>query len=73
MEFVDKIIEFLNSLSPMIIGAIGIAFEFVLRMLKTDEPKSIMWVIHSVLKKVCALAEALAGMLDKILPQNVKK
>lgn len=69
MDILDKIIGILKE--PMVLLVAGGVLEFVFRLIKTDKPLSIAHVIASGVRKVAALVEAVAGFLDKVLPQRL--
>lgn len=77
MEFIQKIIDFLGA--PAFIGAAAFLLELAVRLLKTDKPKSVLYVIRAflskipvVVQKIVDLITALINFIDSILPQNLK-
>ena len=49
-----------------------IVLEMVMRMVKTDKPMSIIYIVSGFLKKSSELLSLIASLLDKVLPQRVK-
>ena len=73
MEFIDSILAQLNSvLSGPALGGIAIALEFILRLLPTEKPKSILLAVGGILKGVAAVFSTAAAILDKVVPQRLK-
>lgn len=71
--------EFLNNLFNQIPGGentvvIGIAgaIEIVMRLLKTEQPKSLLLVVSEILKMVAKVAEKCASLVDALIPQRLK-
>lgn len=70
MELAHKILDFLNSGAG--ITTATLALELVLRVVKTEKPKSILLGISGVLKAAIAVAAKLDSFLDKVVPQQIK-
>jgi len=71
-SLLDQVIAFVNAnLMPMVASA-AIVVEIIVRLLKTEQPLSVAWVVQKILAKVAELAGKLAEFLDKILPQRLK-
>jgi hypothetical protein len=74
MEHLDKIIAALDKLyNGETLVTVGIALEIVMRMLKTEKPRSIIYILSGFCHKVALLIEKLGLMVDKILPQKLKE
>lgn len=72
-SFLDKAIAYISSLSSSSLAVSAAALlELLLRLVKTDKPQSIAWLISSGIKKASELLGAIAALLDKLLPQNTK-
>lgn len=71
MALLDQIQAFLSSALGMS-ATVALVLEFVLRMIPSQKPVSVLHVVGEVSKKVGAIFIALGGLLDKVLPQNVK-
>ena len=73
MEFLQSVI---NSISEFMTGGVFatvvIVLEMVMRMVKTDKPMSIIYIVSGFLKKSSELLSLIASLLDKVLPQRVK-
>jgi hypothetical protein len=60
-----------------IVAALTVALGFVFRLMKTDRPLSIVWLVVGfirmaarILCQVSNVLAAVAGLFDKVLPQN---
>ena len=82
LAVLNSISVFIGELSPLTItllsGGIGFVIDLAARLLKTDKPKSIAWGLVGIIKgiatatvKIASVAAAVAGLLDKVLPQNI--
>ena len=73
MEFLNGIIasmtEFLNG--PALAG-VAIALEFVLRLLPTEKPKSILLLVSGVCKAVGSVFTVASSIIDRVIPQRLK-
>jgi len=70
MEFLDQILAFLGSA----VGAsasIAFVLEFVLRLIPSQKPLSILHLVGAGVKKVGAILIKLGELLDKVLPQKL--
>jgi DNA-binding HxlR family transcriptional regulator len=73
MEFLNNVIKGVESFgSGQLIMSVMIALEFAFRMIKSEKPLSIMYIVADGLKKVGELCSKLGSILDKILPQRLK-
>jgi hypothetical protein len=72
MEFLEKIMGFLNSIEGVAM-TIAIVAEFILHLFKTEKPVGIVHGIVKMLNMVAALLQKIAVILDKIIPQNTKE
>jgi DNA-binding HxlR family transcriptional regulator len=62
---------FVNSLSGQATIA-AIVVEAILRLIKSEKPLSIAYVIADSLKKIGDIASKLGAFADKVLPQRLK-
>jgi hypothetical protein len=69
----DKIMAFLNGISPQVMLVVVGAIEFALRALKTKKPLSVIRGIIATGKYVCNVILSVLSFLDKIIPQNVEE
>ena len=69
-QFLSKIVEIISN--PQIILFAGLAVEFVMRMVKTEKPMSIIRVIASVAKSIGSVLIAISDFVDKVAPQKLK-
>lgn len=67
----DQIQSFVGSLSGQATIA-AIVVEAILRLVKSEKPLSIAYVIADTIKKIGDIASKLGAFLDKILPQRLK-
>lgn len=73
MEVLNNVINGIDKVSSgQLMASIIIAVEFALRMVKSDKPLSVMYLISDGLKKVGELCTKLGLFMDKILPQRLK-
>lgn len=73
MEFLKQAAEWLDkvSMGQMVVSA-AFVMEFVFRMMKTEKPKSIAYMIADGMKKCGELLTKAGTLLDKVLPQRLK-
>lgn len=73
METLNNVIKAVEGFSSgQLVMSVMIALEFAFRMVKSDKPLSIMYLVSDGLKKVGELCQKLGQLLDKILPQRLK-
>jgi len=73
LPFLDQVTELIKDLgngSWMVV--ITMVVEAVLRLFPTDKPKSVILMIGWVCKQLSGLFEAVANLLNKVIPQNLK-
>lgn len=73
MEFLQKLLEMLTQfgLGPLV-GVLAIVIETLLRLVKTEQPKSILYLIADGVKLVGSIFVKAGEILDKVLPQRLK-
>lgn len=71
MEFLDKILAFLSSAEGASL-TIAVVVEFILRMIKSEKPLSILYLIANVAKKSGEILVKISNLMDKVLPQRLK-
>lgn len=73
MEYINHLLSVIGNVStaPML-ASVAIALEFAFRMVKTEKPLSIAYMIADGFKKVGELLSKCGVILDKILPQRLK-
>jgi len=73
LPFLDKVKEWLESIMgwPGLVAVVTI-IEFLFRLVKTDKPKSIAWLIKEVVEQIATIARVIAELLDMILPQRTQ-
>lgn len=69
-EIIAKVIEFIAN--PQVVLIMGVLVEFALRFAKTEEPKSILISIASVVKMVGNCLVKMSEFLDKVIGQKLK-
>jgi len=67
----DSILDAITSATGMS-ATIAIVLEFVLRLVKSDKPLSILYVISNVIKKLSEILTKVSDLLDKVIPQRLK-
>jgi hypothetical protein len=70
MEVVNNVLDFLNSGAG--ITTATLALELILRLVKTEKPKSLLIAASGILKMGIAVAVKLDSFLDKLVPQQLK-
>jgi len=70
-DIFDKILALIPGEGKGILVIAG-AVELGLRLFKTEKPLSIIHLAAKTLHKVSAIAEKLADLIDKVLPQRTK-
>lgn len=71
LAILDKIKNFIPLEGAVIMVGAGI-LDFILRMVKTETPKSVMYLIADGMKGVAGIIMKAGEFLDKILPQRLK-
>lgn len=73
MEILNKILEAISSFGAgPLVATIAIAVEFVLRLIKSEKPRSILYLIADGTKAVGGIISKLGEIMDKVLPQRLK-
>jgi glycerol-3-phosphate acyltransferase PlsY len=73
MEQLNHVLEMLNKLSMgEAIGSAALGAEFIMRIMKTEKPRSIAHTVSDILKGVANVMAKAADILDKVLPQRVE-
>lgn len=79
LAIIDLVINFVSNIPGTAYVVIGFVMETIMRVWKTEKPKSFILVAIKVVEygillgqKIIALFNALKAFLDKIIPQNVK-
>lgn len=70
MEYLQKALEFLTTFEGL--GAISLVLEFILRMVPSKKPMSVLYIIADGLQLIGAILGKAGEMLDSVLPQRVK-
>lgn len=63
--------EFLTGHEGMV-ATLAVVVEFVLRLIPSEKPKSIIYLVAAVVKSAGAVLSKIGEILDKILPQKLK-
>ncbi len=71
LGFLDTAIKFLASIEAngWIIG-LTILVEFGFRLIKTDKPKSVIYLVADGCRMIGTIANKIAELMDKVLPQR---
>lgn len=72
MTILDQIIAVLDKNVLPAVTSVIIAIEIIGRLIKTDTPWSILWIIQKVCFKLSVILAKVAEFLDKVLPQRLK-
>lgn len=73
MEMLQQIVEGLSkALQAPVLVSVAVGLEFAFRMVKTEKPLSIAYLIADSFKKVGEICSKIAQLLDKVLPQRIK-
>ena len=70
MEFLEKALELLTSAEGMT-ATIAVVLEVVLRLFKSEKPRSILIFVGGAAIKVGAILVKLGDLLDKVVPQRI--
>lgn len=70
MELIDKIMALLSSVEASA-AVIAVVVEFVLRLVKTEKPKSLLYAAAAIVRGLGVVLTKLAEVMDKILPQKL--
>jgi hypothetical protein len=71
MEFLDQVLGWIASASGASV-AIALVLEFAFRLIPSDKPKSILYLVGAVSKKLGEIFTAIGNLSDKVLPQKLK-
>lgn len=71
MLVIQQAIDFLNANMGMT-GMIALVVEMILRLVKSEQPKSLLYGLAAIIRKTADLLSKAAEFLDKILPQRLK-
>lgn len=73
MEMMNKVMEWLNgAMNAPVLMSVAIAIEFAMRIIKSEKPLSIAYMISDGLKKVGEIMSKCGQLMDKVLPQRLK-
>ena len=72
MEFLNNLFNQIPGGENTVIAGIAAAIEIAMRLLKTEQPKSLLLVVSGVFKMVAKIAEKLASLVDALIPQRLK-
>lgn len=71
MEVLNSIMAFLVGHEGMV-ATLAVVVEFVLRLVPSEKPKSIIYLVAGAIKSVGAILVKIGEMLDRVLPQKLK-
>jgi len=72
MEFLDKALEFLASVSGPSIATVAIVLEFAFRLVKTEKPRSILIMAADIMGAAGKVLSKASEILGKVIPQRLK-
>jgi hypothetical protein len=70
MAFLDQVSGFLGSIEGMS-ATVAVVLEFVLRLVKSEKPLSILHFAASLVAKLAQILGKIAQISDKVLPQKL--
>lgn len=70
-QFFEQVLKFLSSAEGASL-TIAMVVEFVLRMVKSEKPLSVLYAVAFVVKKSGEVLTKVGNLLDKVLPQKLK-
>jgi hypothetical protein len=70
-ELFAKVMEVLTSVEGASL-TIAVVLEFIFRLVPSEKPKSIVYLVAEGAKKLGAILTKIGEVLDKVLPQKVK-
>lgn len=71
-SWLDKAYDWVIGIDSSILMGGAVAVEFIFRFIKTEKPKSFLYMLADGISKVGAILTKSGEMLDKVLPQRVK-
>jgi len=71
LPMLDKILSWIPS-DLQTVGIVAAVMEFLMRMIPSQKPLSIMHVVAAVVKQLGAILNGVGALLDKVLPQKIK-
>jgi len=71
LGWVDKVLA-LIPVDGAVVATIAMVLEFGLRLIKTEKPKSMIYLVADAIKGVALILAKVGLLLDKVLPQRVK-
>lgn len=71
MEFLNSVMEFLVGHEGMV-ATLAVVVEFVLRLVPSEKPKSIVYLVAGFIKAAGAVLSKIGELLDQVLPQKLK-
>ncbi len=72
MALLQTILDFISNNLMAVATSVAFVLEFLMRIIKTEKPKSILLMIAGFLALVGSIFSKLAEFLNKIIPQNLK-
>lgn len=70
-EMLKKILELIPAANAGMITSVAVILDFILRMIPTKKPLSILHLAAASLHLIGAIASKAAALLDAVLPQRV--
>ncbi len=71
MDFILKLIGMIPESNAAIVGIVTGVVDFILRMIPSEKPKGIIWLVKDFCKALALLFGKVAEFLDKVLPQKL--
>lgn len=73
LSFLDKALAWVEGIDGSILMGAAMVIEFGMRFIKTEKPKSIMYMVGDGVKALGKIFTKSGEILDKVLPQKVKE
>jgi len=73
LSVLDKVLLFISSIDGAAIGVLAVVLEFILRLIPSQKPLGVLRLVAAVARIVGNVLVKGADILDKVLPQNIKK
>jgi len=68
----DQILNFVQNSLLTQVGVVSMVVEIALRLVKTEQPRTIATAVCAGLKKIISILTGLDSFLDKVIPQKLK-
>ena len=73
MDFLIQIKDFLQGSAMAQVAIIGMVLDFILRLIKTDKPASILLLVAKFAEVIAEILKAFSALVGKVVPDRVKE